>query len=150
MEKINSKIIILLCFALAIMQSCCKNNKQAIIVNNYCDSIIYELPEETTKQISDFISDKQTFFCYIISESAENQYHFNFPYIDKYCLSNRDSMLLSKTNIYLKIKDIYYPVIHDVDDMFSNIPRIGGCINDFNFCFVKVDARGNLISSFAY
>ena len=150
----KKEIIVLLCFTFAIMQSCCKNTEdtgqEVVIVSNDCDSIIYELPEKTTNKIVELFGNNNIYFCYVGNDTAENQYYFNFPYIDNYCLTKRDTMLLRKTKTFLKLNNTYLPVIHSIDDIFFNVSRIGGCFNDFNSCYVSVNSRGEIIDSFAY
>ena len=149
----KKEIIVLLCFTFAIMQSCCKNTEDTgqkiVIVSNDCDSIIYELPEKTTNTLLKMIADKKVSRCGLIH--YEDNFSFSFPYDDKTLYTKRDSLLFSTTHTFLKLRNRFVPVISEFDNIFSNISRTPPyAINDFNFCFVSVNARGEFIEGFAY
>ncbi len=114
------------------------------------DSIIYELPDKTTELILKMIKGKNVKRCGLGSNSDESRFSFAFPYADKRLMSKRDSILLLKTNRYLKLKNIYLPIVTETDHIFSNIPRDAGIISDFNFCYVEVDAYGDVLNYFAF
>jgi hypothetical protein len=114
-----------------------------------CDLIIYELPEKASKSLLSKIEGKKVSFCNL-SGNAEDNYSFAFSYDDEALYSKRDTLLLQRTNVYLKLGDKYYPIVTDFDYTFSNIPRTDGFINDFNFCFITVNARGEVLDGFAY
>jgi hypothetical protein len=115
-----------------------------------CDSIIYELPEKASKSLLSKIEGKKVSFCEVTGGGELNKYTFSFSYDDETLYSKRDTLLLQKTNVYLKPGDRYYPIVTDFDYTFSNIPRTDGFINDFNFCFITVNARGEVLDGFAY
>lgn len=146
MEK--NKLFLLL--GLIGLISCNIKNENLDFQNNvFCDSIIYELPEETTNSLLNMLDNKSVSYCNI--SSTENfLYTFSFPYNDKIVHTKRDSLLIQKTNVFLKLKDNFYPVISIYDYTFSNIPRAGGVINDFNYCFIKVNSQGEIKEGFAY
>jgi hypothetical protein len=141
-------------FCVLLLISC--NNKKndssvktpdTIYVSNR-DSIIYELPEKASKSLMSKIEGKKVSHCGLLNN--EGKYIFSFPYDDKTYYTKRDTILLEKTNRYLKLGEKYYPIITEFDDIFSNIPREQGYINDFNFCFIAVNARGEVLDGFAY
>lgn len=147
---------IFLLFGLVVLISCNKKNEN--ILNNenqysqnnmLCDSIIYELPEKTTNTLLIMLKDKNVSYC-DISSAEDCFFTFSFPYNDKTLLSERDSLLILKTNVFLKLKDQFYPVVSIYDYTFSNIPRVKNAINDFNYCFIKVDSQGIIKGGFAY
>lgn len=114
-----------------------------------CDSIVYELPEKTTNTILNMLEDKVVSYCNV-STTENLLYTFSFPYDNKVVHTIRDSLLISKTKTFLKLRNKYYPVVSIYDYTFSNIPRSGGVINDFNYCFVTVNAQGIIENGFAY
>lgn len=117
--------------------------------SNKCDSIIYELPNETTNKILSIIGSKKVVYCNLVSNTNDSEYIFSFPYTDKYHFSKKDSILIKKTITYLKLENNYYPIINYADYLFSNI-QSEEYINDFNFCFVTINAQGKVINGFAY
>lgn len=114
-----------------------------------CDSIIYELPAETTKKALSIIGNKKVEYCNLVSNMNENEYIFSFPYTNKYHFSKKDSILLDRTVTFLKLEKYYYPIITGADYIFSKIPNDEN-INDFNFCFITINAQGKVVNSFAY
>ena len=94
------------------------------------------------------ITGKKISFCWV--GYFEDNCYFSFPYDDKTLYTKRDSLLLKKTNTYLKLKDKFLPVVSTFDECFSNIPRTQGYINDFNYCSVYVNRRGELLSHIEY
>jgi hypothetical protein len=149
----ESKIIYTLLFVSLIIILCNCNSTQKHnneIIINKCDSIIYELPEKASKSLLSKIKGKNVSFCGLIGNADDNRYTFSFSYNDKTLYSKRDTLLLQKTNVFLKLGDKYYPIVSDFDDIFSNIPRTEGTINDYNFCFITVNSRGEILEGFAY
>lgn len=154
----NRNLLVCCLLCLLLLVSCNYQNKSSMsstigdtIYVEKSDSMVYKLPEKTTNVIINMIIDKEVSHCNISkSVDNENEYNFSFSYVDKTFYTQRDTVLLSRTNTYLKLKDRYLPVITEFDDVFSNIPQESFPINDFNFCFVTVNSRGELIDSFAY
>ena len=107
------KIKILMFSVLAILVSSCNrkvenspNKEIELIINEYkCDSIIYELPEGTTKIILAMLENKIVSHCNI-STTENDQYTFSFPYDDKTYYMERDSVLLHKTNTFLRLNNL--------------------------------------------
>lgn len=128
------------------------NNQNNII--SHCDTMIYKLPDKTTDIILEMIKEKCVKHCDLLvnyDDAGEVIYSFSFPYDDKTLYSKRDTMLLQKTNIFLNLKGKMLPVITEFDNLFVEIPRTSpSAINDFNFCFVEVDVKGNVVGGFAY
>ena len=116
------------------------------------DSIIYELPVETTRQIKKMIKNKNVSRCELIYEYEVDGFVFTFPYGNKKeRIMKRDSLLLQRTNTFLKIDSIYLPITTLADDFFCNLPR--DCelyFNEFNHCSVVVNAQGNILESFSF
>jgi len=156
MEK--NRILTAIILVIAILSSSCKKevkdkqNEENIKDKNtiQCDSVIYELSEEATNSLLYKIKGKKVSFCNIVCNKKDNEYSFSFSYDDKTFYTKRDTLLIQKTNIYLKLKEKYYPVITEFDNLFSNIPRDRYAINDFNFCFVVINAQGKVVGGFAY
>ena len=149
MENKTSLIIMLVCIFFSCNMK--KNNKVFNTTINNKDSIVYELPIQTTNKIVEMLANKKVSHCGLICNSDNNKYTFSFPYDDKCYYSKRDTILLNKTNTFLKLNIRYIPIIHLTDILFSNISiNNNGSINDFNYCFVVVDAKGKMIESFEY
>jgi len=128
------------------------NISDTIIVKEYVfvkDSLIYELPEKTTNAILKMIANKKVSRCGLLRYSF-NEYSFSFDYDNITLFTKHDSLLFEKTSTYLKLKDKFLPVISEFDERFFNVIDSSYVINDFNYCYVRVDARGNLLSSFDY
>jgi hypothetical protein len=117
-----------------------------------CDSIIYELPLKATQVLVKMLSNKKVSFCIISRDIIDYGYTFSFSYDDKSLYNCGDSILLSKTNKFLKLGTLYYPVLTDIDYIFAQLPKdyAQGIINDFNYCFITVDTKGNIKEGFAY
>ena len=161
MVRKNKKNIksILCCFCILCLIIGCNTPKDnntivnitdTIIIKEYVfvkDSIIYELSKKATNEILEMIANKKVSRCGLIRNGFD-EYTFSFTYDNIYFYTNRDSLLLEKTNTYLKLKDKYLPVISEFDNLFFNYIASSSVINDFNYCYVRVDARGNLLGSF--
>lgn len=155
MEK--NKIIIAVMFIIII--SC--NNKQntkemnsdlIIVKEEQCkDSIIYILPENTILSLEKMIKDKEIFFGSILENSDDNKYSFSFPYIDKFKIDSRTEEILAKTNTYLKVRDLFIPLIRNTDILFAKTGNDSlRFTNDFNYLIITVNRDGALIDGFAY
>lgn len=129
-------------------------DKNKVINNgNICDSIIYELPEATVDKVYQYFSDKldKVTFCSTGGNTVENEFGFSFPYDDEYHYTHRDSLLIIKTNRYLKLRDKYFPLINLTDILFANIPKDSiFYYNEFKSFFFTVNARGEFVNGFAY
>lgn len=134
--------------------SCHKKITTKIInENNYInnDSIIYELPKKATEKILDCISDQEVSYCNLVCNTAKNEYSFSFPYIDKIKIGRKDSILLEKSDTYLKLNNRIIPLIHYSDNLFSNIPRDSlFYFNEFKSCIITVSATGEFIDGIKY
>jgi hypothetical protein len=162
MYKNNNEIKSIVIFVLSVLfLYCCKNkpvetnnqNNQNNIIS-HCDTMVYTLPDKTTDVILEMIKDKRVSHCDLVlnyNDEGEARYSFSFPYDDKTLYTQRDTILLQKTNIFLNLKGKMFPVITTFDNLFADIPETTlYAINDFNFCFVEVDVMGNVVGGFAY
>ena len=165
MYKKNNKIKFTVCLVLiSLFLCCCKNNavkdiKQNVVVNHCdtvfihrCDTMVYKLSDKATNAILKMIKDKCVSHCGLVVnyDNDERVFSFSFSYDDITSYSKRDTILLQRTNIFLDLNGKKLPVITEFDDLFSDIPEQSYSINDFNFCFVDVNVRGDLLNSFAY
>ena len=115
------------------------------------DSIIYELPIETTIQIQRMIKNKNVSKCNLGCSYTPEGFCFSFPYgNENYRLSKRDSILFQETKTYLKLDSVYLPIITEADRLFCNIPKKEYYLNEFNYCSVIVNARGEIFESIAF
>ncbi len=97
------------------------------------------------------ISDKKVSFCRLSADALEDSYSFGFPYDDKTLYSFQDTILLSKTNTYLKLDTFYFPLLRETDYIFiKKSKELPSIINDFNSCFITVDVKGNIKDGYAF
>ncbi len=116
-----------------------------------CDSIIYKFPDKTTDRILKMIEGKKVSHCGLVSNSLRNEFYFSFPYDDKYIYFKRDSILLNKTHTFLNLHGKFYPIIHETDDLFIDVPRDSPfAFNEFKSCIITVNALGEVVDGFAY
>lgn len=143
---------ILLSFFLLFSICSCENYKKENIPKRTCinDSIIYKISIDAEIRLYNMIRNKKVFYCSLVSHSNENKYIFSFSYANKTAYTAKDSILVSRSNKYIQLKDLFFPIVPYTDILFSDIEDKKIVINDFNYCFIEVDALGNYITGFAY
>ena len=110
------------------------------------DSMIYTLPEYTTRYISSEIRRRnhQIDCCYF-SRGLDFVYTFVFPYSEMTIFSDKDSILITKTNKYLKIDGKFYNIVTDADNLFSDVGTKRFTPKDSTYFKVNMDGHGTVI-----
>ncbi len=96
------------------------------------------------------IEGKKVSRCKLANSGEKNEYYFSFPYDDKFVYFKRDSILLEKSHTFLNLHEKFYPIIHETDGLFIDIPRESFAFNEFKSCIITVNALGEVVDGFAY
>lgn len=108
-----------------------------------CDSIIYKLPIQSENVLYDMIKDKNVDFLGLVANSTDNEFSFSFSNKQR---TTTDSILLTKTNRYLRVKNQTYPLLDSSDDIFIDVPHTYTLHS--KWCYITVNEKGEMTSGF--
>lgn len=136
-----------------ILQSCQTNinNGDTSLKNRLIvDSIFYDLPSVTEASLKKRYLVKEILFCQLVSNVENNEYTFSFP-SKNYHLTKMEKKYILKSTYFLRIENERIPILFSTDYLFNNeLSKSIKTTNDFNFSFIRVNAKGEIVDGFLY